>query len=325
MTEYEVSGGPLPGRVRGAFLGLALGDAYGAPLEFISSRDVRTRPVAIREGSFNWTDDTHMAMFLARAILDVTPNPFNDEAFGDAVAKRFVEWKQDMGRLKFGTAPGGTCLAGVRKYQETQDWKTSGVKDSDGCGAVMRICPLAFVYSGEVLTKAAEVSALVTHGHPNAREAAIAGSHILRWTLEEGALNAAMVEEAVRQLRSSWNRGGLVADLLEKALEFTRIPNPEWLDENLICEPGSRGSGGSGWRSGSALALAVAAALEWGKDFVTAVDKAARIYGDSDSVACLTGMYLGAAGGEGILPDEWLRCIPERDVIVGLCDQLLAL
>jgi hypothetical protein len=80
-----------------AFLGLAVGDAYGRPLEFVRGDRVRTLPVSLAPGEFRWTDDTHMAMYLARAILDVAPRggPFDDDAFGHAVAARFVEWSHD--------------------------------------------------------------------------------------------------------------------------------------------------------------------------------------------------------------------------------------
>jgi len=52
----------------GTMLGLALGDAYGRPLEFIGDDDVRTAGVTIEPGTFMWTDDTHMALYLARAV-----------------------------------------------------------------------------------------------------------------------------------------------------------------------------------------------------------------------------------------------------------------
>jgi len=70
----------LTERASGAFLGLALGDAFGRPLEFARGEDVRTRPVSIEPGKFKWTDDTHMAIYLARAVLDVSGKPFDEEA-----------------------------------------------------------------------------------------------------------------------------------------------------------------------------------------------------------------------------------------------------
>jgi ADP-ribosylglycohydrolase len=82
--------------------------------------------------------------------------------------------------------------------------------------------------------------------------------------------------------------------------------------------------GDGGWRSGSALGLAVVAALRWSDDLGLAVEKAAHIRGDSDSVACLTGALLGAALGEAAIPPDWLRTLPRRTEIADLADHLVA-
>ncbi|MFI5299484.1 MAG: ADP-ribosylglycohydrolase family protein [Polyangiales bacterium] len=289
-----------------ALLGLAVGDAYGRPLEFVRGDRVRTLPVSIERGEFRWTDDTHMAMYLARAILDVSggARPFDDDAFGHAVGARFIEWSHDP--LTPSTAPGNTCLAGVAAYERGRTWRSSGVATSDGCGAVMRIAPLAMAFDGDTLTRAAEISSLVTHAHPNAVESAIAASHLLRWVLAGEALDAALVSRAIDQLHGSWNRGGTVAKSLETALAHTQRAGVRWLDEDTIWP------GDGGWRSGSALGLAITAALAWGADASDAIDRGARIFGDSDSVACLVGMYLGAAGGLDALPADMVAVVPER-------------
>ena len=103
-------------------------------------------------------------------------------------------------------------------------------------------------------------------------------------------------------------------DALQAALSFARRPEAErlWLDEPSIPD------GSGGWRSASALGLAVAATLTWGRDFATAVEKGARIFGDSDSVACLVGMFLGGADGTGVLPPRWLEVLPDRQTIADL-------
>lgn len=309
----------FPARARAAFLGLAAGDAYGRPLEFVRGERVRTLPVRVSPGEFRWTDDTHMALYLARAILDVAEGPgsaLDDDAFGHAVAARFVEWAHDP--LTPSTAPGNTCLAGVAAYERGRDWRASGVPTSDGCGAVMRIAPLAMAFEGDELTRAAEITARVTHAHPNALEAAIAGAHLLRWLLEGAPLDAPLVTRAVAALRGPWGRGGDVARSLEGALAHAGRGGLRWLDE------GSIWPGDGGWRSGSALGLALAAALAWGDDARDAIDRGARIEGDSDSVACLVGMYLGAARGLDALPEDQLAALPERGEIERLADACAA-
>lgn len=291
-------------RCVGAFLGLAVGDAFGRPLEFTRGEAVRTLPVRLEPGTFRWTDDTHMSMYLARAILDGSGGTFDEDVFGHAVGRRFIEWMHDP--LTPSTAPGNACLGGTANYERVGDWRTSGGSDADGCGAVMRIAPLAMAFSGDTLTRAAEISAIVTHAHANAREAVIAGSHLLRWVLDGQAFSPALVDRAVRGLRGPWARGGTVARSLEDALVVGRDAGARWLAEKAVWP------GDGGWRNGSALGLAIAAALAWGDDARVAIDRAARIDGDSDSVACLVGMYLGGEGGAKALPAEMSAAIPER-------------
>ncbi|MFO0548634.1 MAG: ADP-ribosylglycohydrolase family protein [Polyangiaceae bacterium] len=319
----------LPSRLErcvAAFLGLAIGDAYGRPLEFMGGDEVRRSAVDVRRGDsnwslkswsgalalppFRWTDDTHMALYLARAVQSCAL-AFDDDAFGRAVGEAFIAWAEDP--LMPFTAPGNTCLAGVSAYRHGRDWRTSGVATSDGCGAVMRIAPLAMAYSNSVLTRAADISSRVTHAHPNAREAAIAASHILAWVLDGSSLDATLLHRAVAHLDSahpeSWSRGGDVARSLVTALDLAIDTTSQWLDDARVWP------GDGGWRSGSALGLALAAALRWQSDARLAIDRAARIDGDSDSVACLTGMFLGATGGLAALPPHLVAATMAREEI----------
>ncbi|MFH1467582.1 MAG: ADP-ribosylglycohydrolase family protein [Pseudomonadota bacterium] len=300
-------------RAVGAFLGLALGDAWGQPLEFVHGPAVRTQPVSLAPGRFRWTDDTHMALYLAEALLAQPDGPLDSERFGREVGERFVAWLHDP--LTPSTAPGNTCMRGARAFEQSGDWRTSGVPHSDGCGAVMRIVPVAIAVHGQDLLEAARVQAVLTHAHPNALEAAMAGTWLCRTALEEGSFDAGLVRAAIMALRGPWARGGSVAASLEGALAVAATSG-DWLDEGAV-PPGD-----GGWRAGSALGLAVAAALRWGGDFATAVDRAARIDGDSDSVACLCGMLLGAAGGSAVLPAAWLAVLPERARIEALARAL---
>lgn len=312
-------------RARGALLGLAAGDAYGRPLEFLRLPAVRTHPVDIRPGAFRWTDDTHMALYLADALLDVpaaalAPGALDEDALGHAIGSRFVAWSHDP--LTPTTAPGRTCLTGAARYEAHGDWRRSGVVESDGCGAVMRIAPLGIALDGEVLAAAAEVSARVTHAHPNAVAAAAATALLLRQVLEEGRLTVRAVEETRLAVRARWPGVDDVPDALAAAARFATAGGrgDDWLDEAGIP------AGDGGWRSPSALGLALAAALRWGGGepaaFALAVEKAARIAGDSDSVACLTGMYLGAAHGEDVVPAAWRAAIPEAGRLTDLAGRL---
>lgn len=284
-------------RALGSLLGLACGDAYGRPLEFLSGQRVRSEPVEITPDAFRWTDDTHMSLYLAEAVLAQGPDRLNEDAFGTSVGEAFVRWMDDP--LTPSTAPGNTCLAGVEQWRRRRDWRTSGVSHSDGCGAVMRVAALGIAYAGEELDRAATISAQITHGHPNAAEAAIATCRLLRGALERGRFDATLVEDVLARQSGET----VVTAALRAALCEAEKPWDGWLDEAAIPE------GDGGWRSPSALGLAVTAALRWGADFATAIEKAARINGDSDSVAAITGMFLGSAGGMDALPNDWVEAL----------------
>lgn len=307
-------------RARGAFLGLALGDAYGRSLEFLSGHRVRSQKVEIPSPAFMWTDDTHMSLYLVdafEALGTEALSRFSAEDFGRAVGEAFVRWSQDP--LTPSTAPGNTCLEGSRRFARTGDWHTSGVRESDGCGAVMRVVPLPIVLSGTPLITAARVQSVVTHAHENAPASAIAASLLLRELLEGAPLNVELVLRTLRRLDSIGKATPSLVGALTAAVGQAQRSYLPWLDEAAIPD------GDGGWRSPSALGLALVAALRWRDDPALAMEKAARIDGDSDSVACLTGMFLGAVHGVAGLPEAWLAALPERSTIESAVDRLLAL
>jgi len=309
MSDASATSGahddPTLARARAAFLGLGLGDAWGRPLEFKLVPDVRGMVVDTTPGVFRWTDDTQMAMYLARAILDLPPGPLVEDLFGRAVGRRFSQWAEDPLTPKL--APGSTCLRGARAFARHGDWQRSGDRGSDGCGAVMRILPVALAFSGAELVDAARISAIVTHAHPNAVEASIAGSWLARQAVLLGRFDEGLVARAIAHLGRDWAWGGSVAESLDAALELSQ-DDGDWLDEESV-PPGD-----GGWRSGSALGLAVAAVLRWGDEgFATTIEKATRIEGDSDSVGALAGMLLAGARGPTCLPAHWLDGLPQRE------------
>jgi len=82
-------------RVRGALYGVAVGDALGAPLEFLSDSEIGERYGRVKEMlGGGWlhldpgevTDDTQMALCVARAIVANPENPV------EAIQKNFIEW-----------------------------------------------------------------------------------------------------------------------------------------------------------------------------------------------------------------------------------------
>ena len=101
-------------RALGAYLGLAVGDALGATVEFMLPREIRHRYGEHRDiiGG-GWlklnpgrvTDDTEMSLALGRALI--ASNGWN----ANAVADEFVVWLRSKP-----LDVGNTCRRGIRRY-----------------------------------------------------------------------------------------------------------------------------------------------------------------------------------------------------------------
>lgn len=155
----------LHSRALGAYLGLAVGDALGAPVEFLTRREIAQRGIHSEMTGGGWlklkpgqiTDDTEMSLCLGRAWL---------EAGGwDArlAAEHFVGW------LKHHPIDvGNTCRRGIRRYMLDGSLAAPPSEGDGGNGAAMRIAPIALATYGDdtLFAQAAIEQAHITHHHP---------------------------------------------------------------------------------------------------------------------------------------------------------------
>ena len=141
---------PKHDRVAGALLGLAIGDALGAPVEF-SARGTFEPVTTYRSGGrFNlpagaWTDDTSMALCLAQSIVE------NAGLETEDVLNRFCDWAESGSNTSTGVAVG----IGQNTLRVLGDFRRNGYLEAlplgsknDGNGAIMRLAPIAcFAYT----------------------------------------------------------------------------------------------------------------------------------------------------------------------------------
>jgi ADP-ribosyl-[dinitrogen reductase] hydrolase len=153
-------------RARAAFLGLAVGDALGATVEFLTPGEIRAERGVHREiVGGGWlhlragcvTDDTEMSLCIARAI---------DAEGGwsrSAIADRFAAWLR--GRP---TDVGSTCRKGIRSYLLDGVLEVPPNAWDAGNGAAMRMAPVALftLADGALLARCAVEQAHLTHHHP---------------------------------------------------------------------------------------------------------------------------------------------------------------
>lgn len=158
-------------RRRGALIGLAVGDALGAAVEFKSPGSFK--PVThYRNGgphrleAGEWTDDTSMALALADSIAAAGWD-LNDQA------SRYVEWwetgKYSVNGRCFDI--GFTTQTALSNFTVKKNALTSGDRSdrASGNGSIMRLAPVpirhAHLYpgQGDELARLAEESSLPTH------------------------------------------------------------------------------------------------------------------------------------------------------------------
>ena len=131
-------------RCRGTLIGLAVGDALGAAVEFRSPGSF-TPVTGYRDGgphgldAGEWTDDTSMALALADSIATAGWN-LNDQA------DRYVEWwktgKYSVNGRCFDI--GITTRSALGNYVAKKDALTSGDRSdrASGNGSIMRLAPV---------------------------------------------------------------------------------------------------------------------------------------------------------------------------------------
>ncbi len=297
-------------QVLGMFYGLALGDALGAPVEFWELKGIRERygPAGIRElPEPAWfTDDTQMTLAVAEALVAAGDQDLG--AIMAAVTREFIAWlhapELDRG------APGGACLFGARQLEAGVPWWKSGKPNSKGCGAAMRVAPIAFLYQRDLpkLRQVAAATALTTHHHPGAQVGAVAAAFLVKL-----ALDRRPPEEFIPALELETHGQSRDFDLalerLEQALDMASA------DEALAHI-------GDGWVAEEAVTAALYCFLKSPEDFLATIRRGANVQGDSDSIASMAGGLSGAYLGIGAIPADWVARIEKSGYLTDLAIRL---
>lgn len=335
------------GRFTGCLLGGAVGDALGAPVEFMARADILARfgPEGITHyapafgGLGRITDDTQMTLFTAEGLLRAwVRGCFKGiTSYSSVTAHAYMRWLATQGErsdhgLLFGTqtpgwlsgqaalhsrrAPGNTCISALRSIGHLG---MPARNNSKGCGGVMRVAPVGLFawrigHHGlaiEAFRLGVELAAL-THGHPTGVLAAGAFA-VLVLVLTDGAPITQALVVAKAALRTAEDHEETL-----RALELA-----EYLARSGRPHAEAIGQLGQGWVAEEALGIAVYCALV-ARNFRDGLILAVNHDGDSDSTGSMAGNLLGALYGVKAIPAEWLEPLELRDVVTELAQDLHA-
>lgn len=282
--------GALADRARGAMLGLAIGDALGATVEFMTPREISAQyGVHERICGGGWlrlaagevTDDTTMTLALGEAWLRARGVPNAEDC-----AQAFDAWMRAKP-----VDIGNTVRRGIVR------WRLSGSTEAPlssdaGNGATMRCLPVALACLGaaqQVTAHAALVQARVTHNNPLTDVATLCVVDMVQSALL-GASQHAIVERAEL----------LAAQCPEFDFHGRHCDNPSgYIVDTMraVCQSMARHDG-----------------------FRAVLTDVVNRGGDADTTGAIAGMVMGALCGEQALPLAWVGAL--RPTVRAACSSM---
>lgn len=327
----------------GCLLGGAIGDAMGAPLEFMSLPSILNKYgdhgvsdyVEFEDKIGRFTDDTQMTLFTAEGLLryinrgiirglggayvQITYNSYlrwlytqhgwdsNKQARSDDLEGWLLTNKPLFKRR----SPGRTCLDALRSGKCGSI--ENPINDSKGCGGVMRVAPVGLIFHGrarEAFKVGSELAA-ITHGHPSGYLSAGTFSAIISF-LNQGIGLESAIEKALIILRRQPNCKETMA-AIRRALIFFEAgePNSETIQKI-----------GDGWTGESALAISLYCALNFRNDFEKAINLSINHSGDSDSTGAITGNIVGLIVGKAGIPSHLIEKLELAEIVTEIANDL---
>ncbi|MHB1751675.1 MAG: ADP-ribosylglycohydrolase family protein [Acidiferrobacter sp.] len=331
-------------RFVGCLLGGAVGDAFGAPVEFMKRTEILERfgaqgitayaPAYGRVGAI--TDDTQMTLFTAEGMIRTWVRRRNKgmASVEAMTASAYVRWYKTQGQrphphyahreetgwlfqqeaLHAQRGPGETCLSAIRHMTVLGD---PAPNDSKGCGGVMRIAPVGLVMGqsrsspSDTFALGAKLAAL-THGHPTGSLAAGALAVLIA-----EIVRAKTLPDALLAARACLRKHAHHEETEQALAQAEKLAASDVAPHAAIAQLGQ------GWVAEEALAIAVYCALT-APSFREGVIHAVNHDGDSDSTGAITGHIPGALYGHAVIPESFLTPLELQDVIAEMASDLCA-
>ncbi|MBV0932848.1 ADP-ribosylglycohydrolase family protein [Marinobacterium weihaiense] len=296
----------MQNRLTGMLVGLAVGDAMGAAVEFKAPGSFE--PVTgYRDGGPHqlppgyWTDDTSMALCSAYSLIEQGRFDPHDHM------ERFVRWFRDGYCSSTGSCfdIGNRTRSALLRYERTADpFAGEESMDQAGNGTLMRLAPLVIFAAGRAdLADLAAEHARLTHADPRCLDA----NRVFALMLA-AALTAASPEEV-------WQAGAVTELLPELDAEVIAVSMGAFIDRQ---PPHIRATGYVIDSLEAALW-----AFNHSSDFAEGLLKAVNLGDDADTVGAIYGQLAGAYYGLDGIPVEWRRDLHGYQNIKALAEQLM--
>lgn len=302
----------LPDRYRGSLMGLAVGDALGAAVEFMPPGTfapltdmIGGGPHDLRAGE--WTDDMSMAVCLAESLVERRGFDPVDQL------RRYLRWYREGYRSSTGVCfdIGITVRQALHRFERDEcAYCGSADPSTAGNGSLMRLAPVPLFYARDPLAALvwSGESSRTTHGAAAAVDACRYFAALIVGALN-GVAKDALLGERYSPVPGYWDAHPLVPEIDEVARGSFRDRQPPEIT-------------GSGYvvRSLEAALWAFAST----DTFADGCLAAANLGDDADTTAAIYGQLAGAFYGMDAIPAPWHEIITMRGLILRLADDLHA-
>lgn len=300
----------MENKCKGTLLGLAVGDALGGPLEFMSVSQLQIKHGTVNSmiggGWLNlrpgqYTEDTILMIAVAESLLE------HKQLNLDDVASRWLSWYRTNPK-DGGTITKAVLAAwqdGVKKEDAARKIHEEIAFQNDNNDAITRAIPLAILYFQDIDKLMQETMRLasLTHYDKKAASAAVAVNLLISRMLQ-GETDRKKVWQQVSQLLDENDFGiyNVLPDVASKKKDELRpsVRLQDTLETALW-----------GWFKG--------------KNFQDSLVTIINLGDDADTIGAITGALNGACYGEENIPGEWLKTLEDKNIIANLGRRLFKL
>ena len=308
-------------------MGVAVGDALGLPVQFLSREELVEDPVTgmrpcdlYRSPIGTWSDDTAMTM----AMLDSIKRLGRVDA--EDIMQNFVKWLYENAFSANDQCidVGATCYYGIENYKNHGDIYTCGKTGefANGNGSLMRTMPICLYYAEKVKSGDATIEEAINDIH---LVSALTHNH-LRACMACGLYFFCVSEivygegDLITRLQNGMNEGfkfyGRDNDSFKE--NYKEFKNYGWfLDIKEFASVPADSIRSTGY------VVDTFEAAIWSlintTSYRDAMIKAVNLGDDTDTVAAIAGGLAGLYYGYESIPEEWLAVLRKRDWIIDSC------
>ena len=288
-------------RARATLLGLAMGDALGMPAQTLTRAEIRARygritgfvapfaghPVSHGLRAAQVTDDTEQTLLLARRLI-ADPVGFDDAGW----ARDLLDWEAGIRAKGLQDLLGPSSRAAIEALLAGASPEVTGARGTTN-GAAMRIAPIGIMPPPETAALVARVARTcrVTHNTGEAIAAAAAVAMTVSCGLAGADLDAAL-DPALAACRAGQAQGNAVGepDMAGRIALALRLA--EGGDEAALIA-----GIGSSVASRDSVPMAFGLLRLARGDLWQALERAANVGDDTDTIGAMAGAMAGALGG----------------------------